>query len=209
MFSAAACAIPTAKAADLPAPASDLPAPVEGETTRSAIFAGGCFWCVEAVFEQLDGVSEVISGYAGDSEANANYDAVCSGSTKHAEAVKIVYDPRKISYGQLLRVFFTTHDPTTLNRQGPDAGPQYRSAIFYANEQEKAVAAAYIKQLADAKSFAQPVVTTLEPLGQGFFAAEKYHQDYAKLNPNQPYVRQWSLPKVAKVREKFPEQLKK
>jgi methionine-S-sulfoxide reductase len=209
MFSAIACAIPGVKAADLPEPKQDLPAPAESETTRTAIFAGGCFWCVEAVFEQLDGVSEVVSGYIGDSKETANYDAVCSGDTKHAEAVKIVYDPRKITYAALLRVFFTTHDPTTLNRQGPDAGTQYRSAIFFANDQEKAVAAAYIGQLAEAKSFAQPIVTTLEPLGAGFFPAEKYHQDFAKLNPNHGYVRQWSQPKVAKVQEKFPEKLKK
>ncbi len=193
---------------ELPKPAQDLPAPAESETTRVAVFAGGCFWCVEAVFEQLDGVLDVVSGYAGDTPDNARYDLVSTGMTRHAEAVRIEYDPHKITYAELLHVFFSIHDPTTKDRQGPDWGPQYRSAIFYANDEEKQVADAYIAQLNEAKVFPRPIVTTLEPIGQGFFPAEKYHQDFARLNPLHPYIRQWSDGKVEKVRKTFPEKLK-
>lgn len=193
---------------ELPKPGLDLPAPAADEKTRVAVFGGGCFWCVEAVFEQLDGVLDVVSGYAGDGPDNAKYDLVSSGLTRHAEVVRIEYDPHKISYGQLLHVFFATHDPTTKDRQGPDWGPQYRSAIFFANDDEKRVAEAYIAQLNDAKVFPRPIVTTLEPIGAGFFPAEKYHQDFARLNPAHPYIRQWSDAKVEKVRKTFPEKLK-
>ena len=147
-----------------------------------AVFAGGCFWCVEAVFEQIDGVLDAVSGYAGGSAETANYKAVCGGDTGHAEAVKIVYDPRKVSYEQLLKVHFATHDPTTKDRQGNDEGPQYRSAIFYASEEEKEIAKAFIADLDDAKAFPRPIVTTLEPLVK-FFPAEAYHQDYLRKNP--------------------------
>jgi peptide methionine sulfoxide reductase msrA/msrB len=172
-----------------------------------AVIAGGCFWCVEAVFRELDGVLDVISGYAGGDAATANYEAVCTGRTKHAEAVKIIYDPKKVSYEKLLEVHFATHDPTTLNRQGADTGPQYRSAIFYANEQEKQLAEAFVADLNASGAFKQPIVTTLEPLTQ-FFPAEAYHQNFVCRNPMQGYVRGVALPKVEKVREKFAEQLK-
>jgi peptide-methionine (S)-S-oxide reductase len=177
--------------------------------TRTAVFAGGCFWCVEAVFEQLAGVKDAVSGYAGGTKDTANYEAVCTGKTAHAEAVRITYDPSKISYGELLRVFFATHDPTTKDRQGPDFGPQYRSAVFYQDQEQKKVAEDYIKQLNESKVFPKPVVTTLEPLkAGGFYVAEKYHQDYAVCNPQNPYIRANALPKVKKVREKFGAQTK-
>lgn len=205
-MSAFACSRPTYAAEDLPKPAVDLPATTESET-RTAVLAGGCFWCTEAVFEQLDGVSEVVSGYAGGSKEAADYKKVSEGSTDHAEAIQITYDPSKITYGELLRVFFTTHDPTTKDRQGPDWGRQYRSAIFYANDDEKRVAEAYISQLDDARLFAAPIVTTLEPHSQ-FYPAEQYHQDFVKNNPNHPYVQQWAVPKVEKVHKTFADQVK-
>ena len=177
--------------------------------TRTAVLASGCFWCTEAVFEQLEGVHDAVSGYAGGTKETANYEAVCTGRTQHAEAVRVTYEPAKISYGQLLRVFFATHDPTTKNQQGPDHGPQYRSAIFYASDEEKKVAESYLKQLAAAKSFARPVVTTLEPLKpDGFYEAELYHQNYAACNATNPYVRAQAIPKVKKVRENFKEHIK-
>jgi peptide-methionine (S)-S-oxide reductase len=188
-----------------PDPAEDLTASGEQAT---AILAGGCFWCTEAVYRQLDGVLSVESGYAGGSAASANYAAVCSGATGHAEAIRIVFDPRKASYGDLLKVFFSVaHDPTQLNRQGADRGTQYRSAIFFANEDERRVAAAYIAQLNAAKLFADPIVTTLEPL-ETFYPAESHHQDYAARNPNQPYIAAVSTPKVDKLRKIYPERLK-
>jgi peptide-methionine (S)-S-oxide reductase len=209
MFSlGVACARPTHVIAELPVPSIDLPEPKDGETMRTAIFAGGCFWCTEAVFEQLAGVIDVVSGYAGDSRENAEYKKVGAGETRHAEAIQVTYDPRKITYGQLLRVFFTAHDPTTLNRQGPDWGPQYRSAIFYQNDDEKRVAETYLRQLADAKAFDKPIVTTLEPIGAGFFEAELYHQDFAKRNPNHPYIVQWAIPKLDKVKKTYPDRSK-
>jgi peptide-methionine (S)-S-oxide reductase len=162
------------------------------------VFAGGCFWCTEAVFEELEGVSAVVSGYTGGDAKQANYKAVCSGTTGHAEAIEITYDPCKVTYGALMRVFFTTHDPTTLNRQGADQGTQYRSAIFYQDDVEKDRAAAYIAELNAAGKFESPIVTTLEPLGD-FFVAEEDHQDYVKHNPGQPYVQFNALPKVKKL----------
>ena len=177
--------------------------------TRTAVFAGGCFWCVEGVFEQLDGVKDASSGYAGGTKETANYKAVCTGKTAHAEAVKVVYDPAKITYGELLRVFFTTHNPTTKDRQGNDVGPQYRSTIFALDDEQKAVAEAYIKQLNDAKAFSDPVVTTVETLKpEAFYVAEDYHQDYVKCNPQNPYIRSVAMPKVEKTREKFADKLK-
>jgi len=172
------------------------------------VFTGGCFWCVEAVFEELDGVIDAISGYSGGSKADANYEAVCSGTTGHAEAVQIVYDPARIDYRKLLEVHFTTHDPTTLDRQGNDVGSQYRSAIFYANENEQRVAQNYIDELTRARVFDRPIVTTLEPL-QAFYPAETYHQGYVCANPRQGYVRAVALPKVDKVRKQFAPDLKK
>jgi len=173
-----------------------------GETPqlRTAVFAGGCFWCTEAVFQSLDGVSEVVSGYAGGSEATAEYGLVSKGETEHAEAVRITYDPAKVDYERLLDIFFASHDPTTLNRQGPDMGRQYRSTIFYADQAEQAAANAYIDQLEAEGSFGAPIVTTLEPL-VGFYEAEDYHQDFAKRNPDHPYIRINALPKVEKVKK--------
>jgi peptide-methionine (S)-S-oxide reductase len=190
----------------LPKPETDLPAAKAGEI-RTAVFAGGCFWCTEAVFRQPNGVKSVTSGYAGDTKEKADYKTVCSGTTNHAESIRFEYDPAQISYGQLLQVFMTAHDPTTKDRQGNDHGHQYRSAIFYASEEEKKVAEAYIKQLDAAKVFTAPIVTTLEPLKE-FFPAEDYHQDYVANHPDQPYVRQCSLPKVKKIREAFADWLK-
>lgn len=188
-----------------PNPALDLK-PADARAT--VILAGGCFWCTEAVYRQIDGVISVESGYAGGSAASANYDAVCSGATGHAEVIRIVYDTTKTSYGDLLKFFFAVaHDPTQLNRQGADRGTQYRSAIFFASDDERQVAAAYIRQLDEAKVFASPIVTTLEPL-EAFYPAETYHQDYAARNPNQPYIAAVSTPKVDKLRSYYPDRLK-
>ena len=203
---ATSCARPAHAAPEsLPQPATDLPAAKDGDT-RTAVFAGGCFWCVEAVFEPLVGVKEVVSGYAGGTADTADYKKVSAGQTDHAEVVQVTYDPSKISYATLLRVFMTMHNPTTKDGQHPDYGRQYRSAIFYANDDEKRVAEAYIKQLTDAKSFDKPIVTSLEKLDK-FYPAEKYHQDYVKLNPDDGYVVQWALPKIEKLKKSFPELL--
>jgi peptide methionine sulfoxide reductase msrA/msrB len=172
------------------------------------VLAGGCFWCVEAVFEELDGVIDAVSGYAGGERETANYKAVCGGDTGHAEVVQIIYDPAKIGIEKLLEVHFATHDPTTKDRQGNDVGTQYRSAIFYANDAEKELARAYLDDLTAAKIFPKPIVTTLEPLVE-FFPAEAYHQNYVCQNPNQSYIRAVALPKVEKVRKKFGDALKK
>jgi peptide-methionine (S)-S-oxide reductase len=169
------------------------------------VFAGGCFWCTEAAFEQLAGVSDVTSGYAGGTAATANYEQYAS--TNHAEVVKVTYDPSKITYATLLQVFFTETEPTVKDQQGPDRGHQYRHANFYQNADEKRVAEAYIKQLTDAKVFDEPIVTTLEPL-EKFYPAEEYHQDFVQKHPDHPYVRQWSVPKLKKLKEKFPNLLK-
>lgn len=171
-----------------------------------AVLAGGCFWCVEAVFEELNGVHEVISGYTG-GQSEATYKQVTTGTTGHAESVKIVYNPKVISYEALLRVHFATHNPTTLNRQGADVGTHYRSAIFYRNDREKALAQAFIADLTEQKVYNAPIVTTLEPLKE-FYVAEEYHQNYVCNNPGDSYVRAVALPKVEKVREKFAEKLK-
>ncbi len=180
----------------------------EGEDLQSAVLAGGCFWCVEAVFRQLDGVQSVVSGYAGGSASTANYKAVCSGGTDHAEVIRIDYDPAKTRYADILKIFFSVaHDPTQLNRQGNDRGRQYRSAIFYSNDQQREMAAAYIQQLTEAAVYQQPIVTTLEPL-EAFYEAEDYHQNYAALNPGQPYIAMVSTPKVEKLKSYFPERLK-
>lgn len=180
--------------------------PDSGERAE-AVFAGGCFWCVEAVFEELEGVIEVVSGYAGDSEANANYNAVKTGSTKHAEAVRIVYDPLRITFDKLLSVHFATHDPTTKDRQGNDFGPQYRSAIFFANDQEKQAAVEMIQRLDESKALKRPIVTTLEPLVK-FYEAEMIHQNYACDNLNNPYIQHVAMPKVEKVRKLFKDDVK-
>jgi methionine-S-sulfoxide reductase len=167
------------------------------------VLAGGCFWCTEAAFEQLAGVSDVTSGYAGGTKETANYKRVCEGDTGHAEVIRVTYDPGIISLDQLLDVFFDAHDPTTLNRQGADVGTQYRSAIFYADETQKQAAEAKIKELTEKKRFPSPIVTTLEPLVE-FFPAEDYHQGYAQLHPDQPYIQGAAIPKVCKIRQKYP-----
>lgn len=188
-------------AVPFPEPAVDLK-PATGPQT--VVLAGGCFWCVEAVFEIIDGVEDVISGYAGGTRETAKYDIVSTGRTSHAEAVLITYDPAKTSYGQLLKIFFSVaHNPTTLNRQGPDTGPQYRSAIFYANEEQKRVAEAYIRQINDSHALPNPIVTQLTALDK-FYTAEGYHQDYATRNRSNPYIVNVSDPKVEKLKKMFP-----
>lgn len=204
------CDIPgaslTVPLSQFPDPVLDIPAS-GGE--QVAVLAGGCFWCVEAVFRQLDGVRAVLSGYTGDSAETADYHTVCSGATNHAEAISIQFDPARISFGQLLKVFFSVaHDPTQLNCQGPDHGRQYRSAIFYANERQKHVAEAYIQQLDAASAFKAPIVTQVEPLAK-FYDAEAHHQDYAAKHPAQPYIAFTAAPKVEKVRKYFADRLAK
>ncbi len=189
-------------AAEFPAPVLDPPAPTH---TATAVVAGGCFWGVEAVFERLKGVTDVVSGYAGGQPSTAHYEMVGTGRTGHAESVRISYDPSQISYGRLLQVFFSVaHDPTQLNRQGPDEGTQYRSAIFYASEDQKRVAEAYIQQLNQAKVFKRPIITKLTPL-EGFYPAEDYHQDYIAHNPGNPYVIYNDLPKLSELKKKYPD----
>ncbi|MCW5979911.1 MAG: peptide-methionine (S)-S-oxide reductase MsrA [Bryobacteraceae bacterium] len=196
----------TAKDDGFPNPEIDIKAAGSGKET--AVIAGGCFWCTEAVFEQLQGVEDVISGYAGGTARTAHYEVVSGGGTDHAESIQIVYDPSRISFGQLLKVFFSVaHDPTQKDRQGPDRGRQYRSAIFYKGEEEKRVAEAYIAQLDAAKAFPKPIVTEVVPLNE-FFPAEDYHQDFARANPRQGYVMMNALPKVDKVKKKFPDKVK-
>ena len=190
-----------------PDPAIDTPlANAPGEAR--AVLAGGCFWCVEAVYQQLDGVSAVINGYAGGEAETADYQTVSSGTTDHAEAVEVRYDPSRVSYGQLLKVFFSiAHDPTQKNRQGPDVGRQYRSAILYADGEQKRVAEAYVAQLEKAGIFDSRIVTEIVPLEQ-FYEAEPYHQDYAERNAMQPYIFFNALPKVKKVRTYFKDRVK-
>ncbi len=198
---------------DHPLTPAEFPEPeieigVDAGAKQSAVLAGGCFWCVDTVFRQLDGVLDVVSGYAGGTAETADYKTVCSGMTDHAEVVRVEFDATRISYGQLLKVFFSVaHDPTHINRQGNDHGRQYRSAVFFANEQQQEVAQRYIGKLADAGAFNAPIATTLEPLKE-FCVAETYHQNYAALNPGQPYIQAVALPKRDKVRSYFADQLK-
>ena len=200
-------ASPTA-AGKFPEPTRDTPR-AAARDFQTAVLAGGCFWGVEAVFEGLEGVGDVVSGYAGGQEKSAHYEMVGTGRTGHAESVKITYDASKITYGQLLKVYFSVaHDPTELNRQGPDEGPQYRSAIFYANDEQKQVAEAYIAQLNTAKVFKKPIATTVTPL-QGFFVAEGYHQNFLRLHPTYPYIVYNDLPKLDALKREWPELLKK
>jgi peptide-methionine (S)-S-oxide reductase len=182
----------------------------KGEITRTpgtetAVLAGGCFWGVDAVFKHVRGVARVVSGYAGGSAKTAHYEMVSTSTTGHAEAVKITYDPSQVSYAQLLRIFFSVaHDPTELNRQGPDTGPQYRSAIFYSTEEQKDMARAYIAQLNTAKVFRAPIVTQVVPLPE-FYPAEEYHQDFLAQHPNYPYIVFNDLPKLRALHAQFPE----
>jgi len=191
------------QAVRLPPPAFD-PAPVAAPAQPTAVFAGGCFWGVQAVFQHTEGVLAAVSGYAGGAPGDANYQAVVSGTTGHAEAVQVRYDPRRISYGELLRIFFSVaHDPTQLNRQGPDVGPQYRSAVFTADAAQQQVAARYIAQLDAAKVFPAKIVTQVAPL-TAFHRAEAYHQDYATLNPHSPYIVAFDRPKIDNLKAVFP-----
>jgi len=189
-----------------PIPAAKLDAPRASSSGRqTAVFAGGCFWGTQSVFERVKGVLDTTAGYAGGSAATATYDQVTTETTGHAESVEVVYDPSKITYGELLRIFFSVvHDPTELNRQGPDVGTSYRSAIFYMNDEQKRIADAYIKQLDAAKAFPAPIVTEVTPL-KGFYRAEDYHQDYALNHPNNPYIKVCDLPKIKLLQEEFPQ----
>jgi peptide-methionine (S)-S-oxide reductase len=187
----------------LPAPAVDNPKSAGGAQT--AVLSGGCFWGVQGVFEHVRGVQRVIAGYAGGERSTAHYETVSSGDTGHAESVKITFDPAAISYGQILQIAFSVvHDPTQLNRQGPDVGSQYRSSVFYADDTQKHIAEAYIAQLDQAHLFARPIVTRVDPL-RGFYPAEGYHQDYLINNPTNPYIVVNDLPKIANFRKTFPE----
>jgi peptide-methionine (S)-S-oxide reductase len=198
-FSAGAAEAPVA----IPAPLLDNPK-VTGPV-QTAVLAGGCFWGVQGVFEHLNGVQRVLSGYAGGERNTAHYEAVSGGRTGHAESVQIVFDPKRVSYGEILRVFFSVaHDPTQLNRQGPDAGTQYRSAIFYADPTQQSIAQAYVAQLDHLALFHQPIVTRIDPL-QGFYAAEDYHQDFLINNPSYPYIVFNDLPKIRNFQKLLPD----
>lgn len=209
LFPAAAAALFAAiplVAAGFPDPVVDTPR-VPGKT-ETAVLAGGCFWGMEGVFESLKGVSEVLSGYSGGKSSSAHYEMVSTGTTGHAESIRITYDPAQISYGQLLKVFFSVaHDPTEKNRQGPDWGTQYRSEIFYANDEQKRVAEAYIKQLEEAKVYRKPIVTLVEPL-KAFYPAEPHHQHFMQRNPNYPYIVYNDAPKLRQLYKEFPELVK-
>jgi peptide-methionine (S)-S-oxide reductase len=188
-----------------PIPAPALEEPTSTAKHETAVFAGGCFWGVQTTFQRIKGVTATTAGYSGGSAATATYNQVSSESTGHAESVKIVFDPARISYGTLLRVFFSVvHDPTQLNRQGPDVGTSYRSVIFYTSPEQQKVAAAYIAQLDDAHVFPKKIVTQVTPL-KAFYDGEDYHQDYAEKNPNNPYIQVCDVPKVAALKEQFPE----
>lgn len=184
---------------DFPAAAADGPA--------LATFGGGCFWCTEAVYEETEGIQSAVSGYSGGQTVNPSYDAVCSGATGHAEVIQVAYDPAVISYKDLLQIFFRTHDPTTLNRQGADRGTQYRSVIYYHDDEQKRIAEEVKATLDASEAFSDPIVTEISPLDV-FYPAEPYHQDYYKQNPSQGYCRAVIAPKMAKYREAFADKLK-
>src|SRR6201993_2748448 len=204
LLGATACNAKANPAAAIPAPVVDAPR-ASAPARETVVLSGGCFWGVQAVFQHVKGVISATSGYSGGSAKTAEYETVSTGETGHAESVQIVYDPSQITYGQLLRVFFlVAHDPTQLNRQGPDEGTQYRSSIFYANDEQKRIAQAYITQLDQAKVFSRPIVTQVVSL-EGFYPAEAYHQNYAALHPNQPYIVFNDAPKVAHLRQLFPD----
>jgi peptide-methionine (S)-S-oxide reductase len=197
------CKQAVASSKGIPDPALDAPLATSGGE-KTAVLAGGCFWGVEAVFEHVKGVTDVRSGYAGGTVNKPTYDEVSTGDTGHAESVQITYDPSKISYGQLLKVFFAVaHDPTQLNRQGPDFGTQYRSAVFYSDEEQKRIAQAYVEQLNKARVFDGPIVTQVTAL-KAFYEAEAYHQDYLVNHPDQPYIMINDVPKVENLRKQFP-----
>jgi peptide-methionine (S)-S-oxide reductase len=207
LLTSTACTRAADVTATIPDPAVDLK-PATDATSAEVVLAGGCFWCTEAVLERVPGVSDVVSGYAGGTDSDANYEQVSAGRTAHAEVIKVTYNPQQVSFGRILKVFFAAaHDPTQVNRQGPDVGKQYRSAIFYADDEQKRVAEAYIAQLNESKIFGKPIATTLEKLDR-FYPAEDYHQDYVKNHPENPYVQQNVPPKLAKLK-KLQEQAKK
>jgi peptide-methionine (S)-S-oxide reductase len=193
------------EAPKMPLPVAAIDAPLAtAKSQQTVVLAGGCFWGVQAVFEHLKGVSSVTSGYSGGYVKSPSYESVSMGVTGHAEAVSIIYDPSQLTYGQLLRVFFSVaHDPTQWNRQGPDTGSQYRSAIFYTSAEQKRIAQAYIAQLGAAKVYSRPIVTKVEPF-QAFYAAESYHQDFFKNNPDNPYIVHNDLPKLENLKKDFP-----
>lgn len=200
---AAACSAREGTGVAVPAPVVDA-SRTAASGQQTAVVAGGCFWGIQAVFQHVKGVISATSGYSGGSKRDAEYETVSTGETGHAESVQIVYDPSQISYGELLRVFFSVaHDPTELNRQGPDSGTQYRSVIFYGSDEQKRIAEAYIAQLDHAKVFSRPIVTQVVPL-KAFYAAESYHQNYAALHPNNPYIAFNDAPKVEHLRQQFP-----
>jgi peptide-methionine (S)-S-oxide reductase len=177
----------------------------EATAPQVAVFAGGCFWGLQGMFEHVRGVHKVVAGYSGGDKATAHYEMVGTETTGHAESVEITFDPKQVSYGQLLQLFFSVaHDPTQLNRQGPDSGPSYRSEIFFASPSQERVARAYVKQLTDAKVFTLPIVTRIEPL-KAFYPAEDYHQDYLIHHPNQPYIMFNDLPKIEALKRVYPE----
>ena len=194
----------SARPVSVPAPA-EASRVVPGAALQTVVLAGGCFWGIEAVYEHIKGVTDAVSGYAGGTKAQADYETVSSGSTGHAEVVRVTFDPAQVSLEKLLQVFFSVaHDPTQLNRQGPDVGPQYRSAIFFSNEEQSRVAKAYIDQLTKAKVYPRPIVTQLTKL-EGFYPAEEYHQDFAEKNPTYPYIVFHDKPKVENLKQQFPE----
>jgi peptide-methionine (S)-S-oxide reductase len=201
----AACNFAGARSKPIALPDPKLDAPkAAAKADAVAVFAGGCFWGVEAVFEHVKGVKDAVSGYAGGKSGSAQYETVSSGDTGHAESVKVTYDPAKVSYGQLLKVYFSVaHDPTQLNRQSPDVGPQYRSEIFTTSAEQARIAKAYIAQLTAAKVFAAPIVTKVEPL-PAFYPAEAHHQDYLRLHPNEPYIVFNDAPKLVHLKQMFP-----
>ncbi len=204
----AAATVTLLRAADFPDPIIDNKADHKTDNKaakQTAVLAGGCFWCVEAVYQHIEGVEKVVSGYSGGDAATAHYEMVGTGRTGHAESVQVTYDPRKISYGQILKVFFdVAHDPTQLDHQGNDHGPQYRSAIFYSNPEQKTIAEAYVAQLDRAKAFHAKIVTLVVPL-KAFYPAEAHHQNFCNRNPNNAYVVNVAMPKVEKVAKKVPE----
>ena len=203
LLSASFTAATTSRAAALPDPVTDEPRPT-AKTHETAVFAGGCFWGIQAVFEHVKGVTKATAGYSGGTIKNPSYEDVSSESTGHAESVEVVYDPSQITFGQLLKIFFSVaHDPTQLNRQGPDVGTSYRSAIFFETPDQERIAKAYVTQLAQARSFPSPIVTEIAPL-KAFYSAEDYHQDYLVHNPDSPYIIVNDLPKIANLKREFP-----
>jgi peptide-methionine (S)-S-oxide reductase len=208
LFAAACAFAPFAARAEpavtIPPPASE--ASPQGAGLETAVLAGGCFWGIQAVYQHVKGVTNAVSGYAGGAQNDADYEIVSSGRTGHAESVKVTFDPRQVSYGKILQIYFSVaHDPTQLNRQGPDSGTQYRSEIFPQSEAQQKAARAYIAQLNEAHAFKPPIVTKTGTMKTAFFAAESYHQDYAILHPYQPYIAINDLPKVANLKTMFPE----